>query len=73
MLAPQANQPDLKGTFAALAQESQLPVDDLVKLYEHEREELATRASITAFLHIFAMRNVKEILRKRSSDNAQRH
>lgn len=35
---------------------------------EHERAKLATGAHITKFLHIFAIRNVQQILRKRVLD-----
>jgi len=56
--------PDQKRIVASLAEEAQAPVEDVAKLYEHERAELAMGAHITKFLHIFATRNVQEILRK---------
>lgn len=61
--------PDQTRVLALLAKESQQPVADIAKLYEHERAELALGAHITKFLHIFAIRNVQEILRKRAADS----
>jgi hypothetical protein len=65
MSPPQEKHPDQKRIVAFLALESHVSIDDVVKLYEHERAELAVGAHITKFLHIFATRNVQEILRKR--------
>jgi Protein of unknown function (DUF3562) len=59
---------DQKRIVALLANESHVPIDDVATLYEHERAELALVARNTNFLHIFAIRNVQEILRKRSVD-----
>jgi hypothetical protein len=68
MSAPQQKQPDQKRIVALLALESHVPIDDVAKLYEHEWAELVVGAHITKFLHIFAIRNVQEILRKRGAD-----
>jgi len=68
MSAPMEKQPDQKQIVALLAAESQLPLDDVALLYEHEHAALAIGAHITKFLHIFATRNVQEILRKRVID-----
>lgn len=68
MPAPHEKQPDEKRIVASLAEESHLPVEDVARLYEHERAELAVGAHITKFLHVFAIRNVQEILRKRGLD-----
>lgn len=68
MPAPHEKQPDQKRIVALLAEESHVPVDDVATLYEHERAELAVDAHITKFLHVFAIRNVQEILRKRGLD-----
>jgi Protein of unknown function (DUF3562) len=62
-------QPDQTRIVAFLAKESQQPLADVAKLYEHERAELALGAHITKFLHIFATRAVQEILRKQALDN----
>jgi hypothetical protein len=64
----QEREPDQKRIVALLAAESQLPIDEVATLYEHERAELALAARISSFLHIFAIRNVQEVLRKRSLD-----
>ena len=68
MPAPHEKPPDQKRIVATLAEESHMPVDDVTRLYEHERAELAVGAHITKFLHVFAIRNVQEILRKRNLD-----
>jgi len=69
MSAPAEKQPDQTRIVAFLAKESQQPVSDIAELYEHERAELALGAHITKFLHVFAIRNVQEILRKRAAVN----
>ncbi|MEO5676837.1 MAG: DUF3562 domain-containing protein [Usitatibacter sp.] len=68
MLARKDKQPDQKQIVASLARESRVPIEDVAKLYEHELAELAVGAHLTKFLHIFAIRNVQEILRKRSAE-----
>ena len=68
MSALREKQPDQKRIVASLAAECHVPVDDMATLYEHERAELASSAHITKFLHIFATRNVLEILRQRGLD-----
>jgi hypothetical protein len=66
MSASQVEQPDQGRIVASLAAECHLPVDEMAALYEHERAELAVGAHLTKFLHIFATRNVLEVLRQRS-------
>jgi len=61
----QDNQPDQRPIVARLAAQFQLPVEDVTRLYEHECAVLAIGAHVTKFLHIFAIRHVQEILRKR--------
>jgi hypothetical protein len=68
MSALPEKQPDQKRIVASLAAECHVPIDDMATLYEHERAELASSAHITKFLHIFATRNVLEILRQRGLD-----
>jgi hypothetical protein len=68
MSAAREKQPDQKRIVASLAAECHVPVDDMATLYEHERAALALSAHITKFLHIFATRNVLEILRQRGLD-----
>lgn len=60
---------DKKQIVALLAEESDTPIDDVATLYERERTKLAQGARNTTFLHIFAIRNVQEALRKRGLDN----
>lgn len=57
-----------KRIVAFLARESHVPIADVATIYEHERAELAVGAHVTKFLHVFAIRNVQEILRERSAD-----
>jgi hypothetical protein len=59
-------QPDQERIVASLALECHLPISEVAALYEHERSELASGAHITKYLHIFAVRNVLEVLRRRS-------
>lgn len=59
---------DQKRIVAFLAEQCHVPIADVTILYEHERAELALGAHITKFLHIFAIRRVQEILRKREFD-----
>lgn len=68
MPAPHEKQPDQKRIVASLAVECHMPVGEMAALYEHERAELALGAHITKFLHIFATRNVLEVLRERGLD-----
>ncbi len=49
-----------------LARESEVPLDEVARLYEDERAELAVGARITGFLPILALRKVRALLRRRS-------
>ena len=68
MPASREKQPDQGRIVASLAVECHIPVAEMAALYEHERANLAFGAHTTKFLHIFATRNVLEILRKRELD-----
>ena len=72
MPASHEKQPDHARIAASLAVECHMPVGEMTALYEHERAELALGAHITKFLHIFATRNVLEILRERGSKSTRR-
>lgn len=48
-----------------LARESQVPVDEVAQLYEDARTQLEVGARIRSFLGIFAIRNVRKVLRQR--------
>ena len=50
-----------------LAEESQVPVDEVAQLYKDAHSKLEVGARIRPFLGIFAMRNVRKILRQRSA------
>ena len=65
MPATHEKQPDQGWIVASLVVECQMPVGEMAALYERERAELALGARVTKFLHIFATRNVLEILRVR--------
>lgn len=68
MPATHEKQPDQGRIVASLAVECHMPVGEMAALYEHERAQLALGAHITKFLHIFATRNVLEVLRVRGLD-----
>lgn len=65
MSAPEEKQPDQQGIVALLAQEREVPVDDVARRCEHGHAALAIGAHITSFLHSFATRDPREILRNR--------
>ena len=65
MPASHEKQPEQGRIVASLAIECHIPVGEMAALYEHERAELALVAHTTKFLHIFATRNVLQILRER--------
>jgi len=68
MRVDQEKKPDQQRIVKLLAEEAQVPIDDVATLYEHERSALAAGAHVTRFVHIFAIRNVQEILLQRSVD-----
>jgi len=65
MPATNEKQPDEKRIVASLATECHLPIGEMATLYEHERAALALGAHITKYLHIFATRNVLDVLQQR--------
>ena len=48
-----------------LARESQVPIDEVARLYDDAHTELESGARIRGFLGIFALRNVRRVLRQR--------
>jgi len=50
----------------SLAEESQVPLNEVARLYEDARARLEVGARIKGFLGIFAIRNVRKMLRQRS-------
>ena len=67
MFAPQSRQADQTRIIESLARQSEIPINEVARLYESELAELKVGAQITSFLHIFATRNVQETLRTRSA------
>ena len=67
MFAAQSRKADQTRSIELLARESEFPIDEVAHLYEDALAELGTGARITSFLHIFALRNVREALRKRNA------
>jgi hypothetical protein len=67
---PMYLQPDKKShqqrAIEFLSRESQVPVDEVARLYRNEWAELEDGARITGFLAIFTTRNVREMLRRHS-------
>jgi len=49
-----------------LAEESQVPVNEVARLYEDVHAELEAGARIRSFIGIFALRKVRKTLRERS-------
>jgi hypothetical protein len=55
-----------------LARESQVPLDEVVRLYHDARAELERGARVRGFLGIFALRNVRKALHQRSKQLPRR-
>jgi hypothetical protein len=72
MRTEQEKLPDEERIVKFLAEEAHAPIDDVARLYEHERSSLAVGARVTKFVHIFAIRNVQKILHQRSVDSQPR-
>jgi hypothetical protein len=62
-------QPDPKRIVISLAAECHVPVAEMALLYEHQRAVLALEAHNTQYLHIFATRNVLDMLHQRELDH----
>jgi hypothetical protein len=50
----------------SLAEESQVPVNEVAQLYEDAHAELESGARVRSFLGIFALRKVRKMLHQRS-------
>ncbi len=66
MYAQPSKKSHQRRAIESLAQESQVPIDEVARLYEDEWAELEDGARITGFLAILTTRNVREMLRRRS-------
>jgi Protein of unknown function (DUF3562) len=61
----QSGQSGQKQTIESLAQEFKVSIDEVAQLYGDELGRLEIGARIRSFLHIFASRNVREMLLQR--------
>ena len=62
MTSSASDQPNQLQALERLAKERDLQVQDVVRLYEESVATLASKARIDQFLHIFAMRDLKDRL-----------
>jgi hypothetical protein len=58
-------QPDQTRIVTLLSEESHVPPDEVATLYERESASLAVGPHVPNFLHVFAIRNVRETLQSR--------
>ena len=54
----------------SLASEAKIPVEEVAQLYEEKHAELDREARVKSFLPIFAIRSVKDVLRRRGGGGA---
>ena len=64
----QSPQPEQNLAVEFLANELHVPANEVARLYGTELAKLKIGARITGFLSIFAIRNVRELLRHRSTE-----
>jgi len=65
MYADNGKQSHHRRAIEFLAEESQVPVNEVAQLYENARAKLEAGARITSYLGIFAIRNVRRMLLQR--------
>jgi uncharacterized membrane protein len=65
-----SNRSHQQRAIEVLARESQVPVNEVAQLYEDARARLEVGARIRGFLGIFAIRNVRKMLRQRKQFQA---
>jgi hypothetical protein len=65
-----SNRSHQQRAIEVLARDSQLPVNEVAQLYEDARARLEVGARIRGFLGIFAIRNVRKMLRQRKQFQA---
>jgi hypothetical protein len=51
---------------ASLAEETSVAIDAVAQMYHRERAALETKSRIKAFCTVFAIRHVREMLRRRA-------
>jgi len=66
MPSPSSKESHHERAIESLAEESQVPVNEVARLYEDARAELEAGARIRNFLGIFALRKVRKALLERS-------
>ena len=65
MYADHSKESHHQRAIESMAEESQVPVDEVAQLYEDAHAELEAGARIKSFLGIFALRNVRRTLLER--------
>ena len=67
-MAPSPNdRSDPKQALECLAQEANMDVEQVVRMYEDAVATLASRAKIDTYLHVFAMRELHDKLKPRKA------
>ncbi|HET6470942.1 MAG TPA: DUF3562 domain-containing protein [Pseudomonadales bacterium] len=51
-----------------IARESAVSIDEVARLYDHERAALEASSRIKAFVPVFVMRKVRDLLRRHASN-----
>lgn len=64
----QSDQTKRRQMVESLAHEFKVSTDRVAQLYDSELHRLEFGARIKSFLHIFTYRNVREVLRQRSTE-----
>jgi hypothetical protein len=67
MYAERSTHSQQERAVEVLAQESHAPIDDVAQLYGNELAKLEVDARIKSFIPIIALRNVRDLLRQRST------
>lgn len=67
MSGQRIQQPHEEIAVEFLSRESQVPIDEVTRLYANELSKLGVGAHILGFLPILAIRKVREILRQRKT------
>ena len=67
MYAERSTHSQQERAVEVLAQESHAAIDDVAQLYGKELAKLEADARIKSFIPIFALRNVRDLLRQRST------
>lgn len=71
--AKRASQSGRESALKLLAEESPLPIDVLERIFQSELSKLEADARISIFIHVCAIRRVRDILRERGFGIGQEH